>query len=350
MLLCALLKHYTKESIFMSIQHQAFARAGLIGNPSDGYFGKTISFVIREFSAQVELTPSDSLELIPNEAELPKYESLESLHQTIKLNGYYGAERLFKATLIRFADYCERDGIELHDRNFSLRYSSTVPRRVGMAGSSALITATMRCLLEFYDVEIPKPLLADLIWRIENEELGIGSGLQDRVIQVYEGCVFMDFDKDTMDTQGYGNYEEVDLEKLPNLYVAFRTRLAEGSEVFHNNIRERWDNGDHQVIDAMQQFGGFAQQAYDLMQAGRVSEVGPLMDKNFDLRKTLFQLSEGDLAMVDMARSVGAHAKFSGSGGAIVGTYEDDAMFAKLEEEFRNTDIELVKPTVAPPE
>jgi glucuronokinase len=333
----------------MSIHHQAFARAGMIGNPSDGYFGKTISFVIREFSAKVELTPSDHLEIIPNELEMPRYDSLVSLRRTIKLNGYYGAERLFKATLNRFADYCERNGLELHDRNFSLRYSSTVPRRVGMAGSSALITATMRCLLEFYAVDIPKPLLADLIWRIENEELNIGSGLQDRVIQVYEGCVFMDFDKNVMESQGYGNYEEIDLDKLPNLYVAFRTSLAEGSEVFHNNIRERWDKGDQQVIDAMQQFAGFAQEAYDLMQAGRGAEVGPLMDQNFNLRTTLFQLSEGDLAMVDLARSVGAHAKFSGSGGAIVGTYEDDAMFAKLEEKFRDTDIELVKPTVAPP-
>ena len=32
------------------------ARAGLIGNPSDGYFGKTISVIVRDFAAQVGLT------------------------------------------------------------------------------------------------------------------------------------------------------------------------------------------------------------------------------------------------------------------------------------------------------
>ena len=330
----------------MAIEHRAYARAGMIGNPSDGYFGKTISFVIREFSARVTLTPSDSLELLPNEHEIPKYASLAALRAKIKADGYYDAERLFKAALVRFAQYCEKNGIELHDRNFSLSYESDVPRRVGMAGSSALITATMRCLLEFYEVEIPKPLLADLIWRVENEELGIGAGLQDRVIQVYEGAVFMDFDRATMESQGYGNYSPVDLDKLPNLYVAFRTSLAEGSEVFHNNIRERWENGDQQVIDAMKQFGDFAQQAYGHMMAAEPEKVGPLMDANFDLRRTLFQLSAGDIEMVEMARSVGAHAKFSGSGGAIVGTVEDDAMFAALDEKFRGTDIVLVKPTV----
>ena len=30
----------------MIIQTRAYARAGLIGNPSDGYFGKTISFIL----------------------------------------------------------------------------------------------------------------------------------------------------------------------------------------------------------------------------------------------------------------------------------------------------------------
>ena len=33
----------------------AFARAALVGNPSDGYFGKTISFVVRNWKATVRL-------------------------------------------------------------------------------------------------------------------------------------------------------------------------------------------------------------------------------------------------------------------------------------------------------
>ena len=39
-----------------TIRTEAFARAGLIGNPSDGYFGKTISFIVRNFPARIELT------------------------------------------------------------------------------------------------------------------------------------------------------------------------------------------------------------------------------------------------------------------------------------------------------
>ena len=36
----------------MIIAAHAYARAGLVGNPSDGYFGKTISFIIRNFAAR----------------------------------------------------------------------------------------------------------------------------------------------------------------------------------------------------------------------------------------------------------------------------------------------------------
>ena len=36
------------------------------------------------------------------------------------------------------------------------------------------------------------------------EDLGITAGLQDRVVQVYGGVVFMDFDQGHMQTHGCG--------------------------------------------------------------------------------------------------------------------------------------------------
>jgi len=39
----------------MIITTHAYARAGLVGNPSDGYFGKTIAFSIRNIKATVHL-------------------------------------------------------------------------------------------------------------------------------------------------------------------------------------------------------------------------------------------------------------------------------------------------------
>lgn len=331
----------------MAIESTAFARAGLIGNPSDGYYGKTISFVIRDFSARVSLYESPELDIVPAVQDRTRYRNMRDLVRDVRSNGYYGGLRVMKASIKRFVDYCDAQGIELPDKNFSIRYRTTIPRRLGMAGSSAIVTATFRCLMQYYEVDIPKPILPGIILSVETEELNIGAGLQDRVIQVYEGVVYMDFDKRLLDTQGHGTYVPLDPALLPKLFVAYREDLGEGSEVFHNNIRERWNRGDAEVVEAMKRFAGFAEQTRDLLLAGRGDEIGPLMDANFDLRRTLFKLDPKNVDMVERARAVGAHAKFSGSGGAIVGTYEDDAMYARLEETFREAGIAVFKPTIS---
>ena len=51
---------------FMIYSASAFARAGLVGNPSDGYFGKTLSFVVRNFKATVRLWESPNFEIVPD--------------------------------------------------------------------------------------------------------------------------------------------------------------------------------------------------------------------------------------------------------------------------------------------
>ncbi len=50
--------------------------------------------------------------------------------------------------------------------------------------------------------------------------------------------------------------------------------------------------------------------------------------------------------MVERARSVGAHAKFAGSGGALVGTYEDAPMFERLTEVMRKGGIIVIRPEI----
>ena len=66
---------------------------------------------------------------------------------------------MIKAAIKRFRDYCRGKGIELPKRNFTIEYVTSIPVRVGLAGSSAIITATMRSLLEFYGVKVEKAIL-----------------------------------------------------------------------------------------------------------------------------------------------------------------------------------------------
>jgi glucuronokinase len=194
----------------MLVSTKAYARAGLVGNPSDGYFGKTISFIIRNYCAEVTLLESPELTIEPNERDHSVFGSIDALARDVRQFGYYGGIRLLKASVKRFYEYCTKHELPLHGRNFTLRYSSNIPPQVGMAGSSAIITACWRALIEFYGVDIPKHILPSLVLSVENDELKIPAGLQDRVIQGYEGVVFMDFNRASVEKLGHGIDEELD--------------------------------------------------------------------------------------------------------------------------------------------
>ena len=330
----------------MVIETYAYARAGFLGNPSDGYFGKTISFLIRNFRARVLLYPSARLEIKPSKADMPVFENLEDLYQTTRWRGYYGGIRIIQALLVRFMDYCRQERIPLPDRNFTIEYETTIPMRLGMGGSSAIVTAALRALCQYHGLEIPRPIMPNLVLETETRELGVPAGLQDRVIQVYEGLVYMDFAKELMDRQGYGNYEPLDPALLPQVYVAYRTSLSEGTEVFHSNVRERWRRGDPVVVEAMRTWAGYAEQGRAALLHRDYDALNQLINANFDLRARIYDISQGNLQMIHTARQVGATSNFAGSGGAIVGSYTDERMYDELVAAMRPLGVAVIQPMV----
>jgi len=329
---------------------RAYARAGLLGNPSDGYNGKTISISVRNYWAEVVLYEWDSVDIVLADDDRAKFDSVYELARDVRLHGYYGGIRLIKATIKRFVEHCEARKIALHDRKFSVRYQTTIPRQVGLAGSSAIIVATLRCLMEFYDVQLPLETQPTFVLLVEQEELGITVGLQDRVIQVYEGLVYMDFDKSrerVIDGLGCYWYEPMDPALVPPLYVAHHETLGEPTEVFHNNIRDRFRRGDQQVVDAMTCLAGIAAEGRDALLARDVGRLARLMDANFDTRRRIYRLPQWQIDMVETARACGASAKFAGSGGAILGTYDGDAMFETVRSRLAAIGSRTIKPQVA---
>ncbi len=333
----------------MIMNTRAYARAGLIGNPSDGYFGKTIALSIRNFHAAITLYESPDLVIEPTDQDHSVFRSLQDLIDDVHCNGYYGGIRLIKAAIKRFGDYCAGQGCPLPERNFTVRYRSDIPRLVGMAGSSAIITATLRALMAFYGVDIPQPLQPNLILAVEKEELGIPAGLQDRVIQVYEGLVYMDFERHRFEREGHGLYEAMDPGLLPPIYVAYDPARAEGSEKTHNKVRALFERGDALVVRTLEEIAALAAGARDVLLAGRRHDLGALMNRNYDLRTRIMPILPGNAAMVAAARRVGASAKFAGSGGAIIGTYEDEAMYEALTRDLGALGCSVLKPQVTGP-
>jgi glucuronokinase len=330
----------------MIIESRAFARAGLLGNPSDGYFGKTISIIVRNFSASVSIYETPELVIEECEEDSNKYRSIYHLVDSVKLSGYYGGSRLIKAAIKKFTEYCEKAGINLPRRNFTIRFRTSIPRQIGMAGSSAIVTATMRALMKFYDVSIPTEILPGIILSAETDELGINAGLQDRVIQVYEGCVYMDFNKQHMEDHGHGFYENIQPSLLPKLYMAYKTELGKVSGPVFNNLKERYHAGDKLTVDTLAELASLAEDGKKAILNRDYVSLHSMINRNFDLRCKIMNISASNMELVNTARECGASAKFSGSGGAIIGMYEDDEMLQRLIIHLRKINARVIKPII----
>ncbi|KAJ3027763.1 UNVERIFIED_CONTAM: hypothetical protein HDU68_003158 [Siphonaria sp. JEL0065] len=314
----------------------AYARVGLMGNPSDGFFGKTISLLIKNFHATVTITPnaspSDQTITIQQTPLLDPFQfaSLAQLSASCEKNGYYGVQRLMLAAAKVFGSYCKELGVHSVEggvlRGFRVDYETNIPRQVGLAGSSALITAFIRSLVLYYGLDnhpgFPPHVRANLALSAEKDELDIAAGLQDRVIQAYGGLVFMDFNRDLMESRGYGNYERLPLSLVPKgLWIAY-VGVPSDSGKIHTNVRARFFQGDQEVITAMDLFADLATRAKTALLKHDATTFAELMDTNFATRRSLYGdavVGADNLAVVKIAHEFGHAAKFSGSGGCVVG-------------------------------
>jgi glucuronokinase len=321
-----------------------------VGNPSDGYYGKTIAFTMRNFWSQAVLYESPEIELRPSAQDRTTFDNLGEMVESVKSTGYYGGIRLIKAAVKTFAEYCEDEGIELPDRNFTVRYETNIPRQVGLGGSSAIITAVIRALMHFYEVDVPEHLLPNVVLSAETDELGLTAGLQDRVVQAYEGLVYMDFDRELLDGRGYGRYERLDGCRLAPMYLAYRPASSQESGRAHLKVRERYELGDEDVINTMNEIAALADDAREALVDGQTKELARIMDENFDLRARIFDISDENMEMVKRARDAGASCKFCGSGGAVVGTYQGEEMLERLRKAARQVGYHLILPALRLPD
>lgn len=178
----------------------------------------------RSLPPQVKLTPSPTLRFLPNpDCDPLEFANLQALASHVKASGYYGGLRLLQAMCKCFFEHCVQCGISLAPQSspaFTLSYATTIPRQVlahtcsclcavsvlgyhsrtcplnavagwllpplqcGLSGSSAIVCATLNCLLCHYGVEaaVPHIVRPALVLSAE-QDLGITAGLQDRVVQ-----------------------------------------------------------------------------------------------------------------------------------------------------------------------
>jgi glucuronokinase len=266
----------------------ASARAALAGNPSDGYGGAVLAVTLDRFEARTQALRASALDVSP-------------------------ASELVEATVRRFA----RDHTAAALAT-ALQWETTVPRGVGLGGSSAIVIATLRSLCDLYGVALQRTELALLALSIERDDLGIAAGLQDRVAQSFGGLTFMDFGPD-------GGYETLDPGLLPPLVVAWRDDSSAHSGVVHGDLRARYEGGEQRVRRSMTRLAKLARDARAALLSGDRELFATCVNSSYDERLAMIELDPRHVAMVQRARAYGASANYTGSGGAIIAVCGDDS-------------------------
>ncbi len=319
-----------------SVTTLAYARAGLLGNPSDIYGGRVLAFTFDDFAARVSLTEAARVEI--GEGILAS--SLRDAVAPGIPGRAGGATALMVAAVKKLTDHAPHLLDDPRGR-FRLRATSNIPFRAGLAGSSAIVIASLRALATHLDVGLDTTTLAALALAAETEVLGITAGPMDRVVQAHQGLLYMDF-------RPGASHLRLDPALLPPLFVAWNPTPGEDSGAIHDRVRARWERGEPQVVDAIEELAALADAGVTALRARDVDRLRLLVERNFAVRTSVWTLATRDRDMVELGRRAGVPAKLCGSGGAVVGVLRDAAELAPLEAAYRSAGYRVLSPRVGP--
>ncbi len=289
-----------------TIVGSAYARIGLLGNPSDGYGGRVLAMTYQH-RAWVGAAGTATVEPLPlRDAAIEAWQGCTG-------RPYQGPP---------------------------LAWGTLIPRQAGLSGSSALIIATLRALGAAAEVPLEGLDLARLAWRVETEHLGIAAGPQDRVVQALEGVLDMDFGPDPW------RIERLAPGVLPPLLLGWPRSPGEPSGTAHAVLGGRHDRDEPGIRAALGALTALVGQARERARA-RDPDWRDLFDRNLALRQALMPIAPPDLEAAQVARSLGAGAKLAGSGGALVATAPDADTLSRLAERWHQLGRQTLVPQVS---
>jgi galactokinase/mevalonate kinase-like predicted kinase len=295
------------------------------------YGGSVLSCSV-EMRAQVTITPADKLTLVTNnqECSITDWDDLRPRRDLFDLP---------RAIL---------DYMRLPRLACRVEYSSDIPLRSGMAGSTALVVAILKGLLAWQG-EFPNSYrLAEMARYIELNHLKVVCGYQDAYMCTFGGLNYMDF-------RGKQFYREAEAELMATIeplapyveqlpFVLGFTGVRHSSGAVHKPIRERWLEGEPKVVAGYERMTEIARLSKKAILMSDWKLLGELMDENHAIQRDLGGSGESNEQLIDAALEAGAlGAKLAGAGdgGTIIALWLDDDT-SRLEEGLKRagaTDI-----------
>ena len=286
-------------------------RAGIIGNPTDGYGGSVISCSLAQ-RAKVTLTPAEVLEV----RQAGQSVSLSS-QSDFRLKGdYFDCVR----AVVQY--------LRLYDLKERIEISSDIPLQAGLAGSTAILTSLIGALLQLQrgkasDIRhraYNKYYIAELTRQVELNFLRVQCGYQDQYMTVFGGLNYMDFrDKEHYRSLGEEFYATMEplADKVGELpFIVAHTGVSRDSGVVLKPIRERWLEGERLVVEGYRRIAFLCRRGKRALLEADWSSFGRLMDENHRIQQELGASGEENDRLINVAREEGAlGAKLAGAGG-----------------------------------
>ncbi len=247
-----------------------------------------------------------------------RFASIGEVSDWVERGEFEGDQPLMQAALTVLHRHFDAD-LSPHD----FRFSTTIPRSLGLAGSSAIVAATIISMIGAHQDDlwahelVDQPgLIPSLALEAERDVLGIPAGLQDRVVQIFGGTVAMEFGEEHMHVMNgldICSYRPVG--PLPDgLFVAYREGTAGDSGLVHG-AADVSSAGFRRAMECAAEAGRVAADAID---RGDAEALGVAMDATFEQRAIAYPLDPAHVEMIHVARASGASANYTGSGGAII--------------------------------
>jgi galactokinase/mevalonate kinase-like predicted kinase len=286
------------------IRASAPGRAGIVGNPTDGYGGTVISCSLGE-RAVVELTPAEETLLEIGGQRTPVRSRADLL-----LDG--GHTDIAKAVLTLF------DNAALEER-FHLTATTTVPMRAGLAGSTAMLVAILGAVLRLLDLTLNRYEVAETARKIEFEIMGVTCGFQDQYMASFGGLNLMDFrgkePRQATTDPVFATVEPL-MPYVPELpLILANTGVQRHSGSVHKGLRERWLEGEPAVVEGYERIAALAREAKKALLAGDWVCLGRAMNENHAIQRDLGGSGEANERLIAAAFAAGAWgAKLAGAG------------------------------------
>ncbi len=218
--------------------------------------------------------------------------------------------------LARAATLC-LDALCVRDPDLTLTLTSQIPIASGLGSGAALTAALMRALSAALSKSLPNDQLNDLVYEIERDFHGTPSGIDNTVV-VYERAIyFVRGQRPSLLTVG-----------RPFSLLVADTGVRSSTKEAVSGVRNLVESYPEQAGPILSAIGRIAGEAREMIAAGGIHTLGPLMLENHRLLGQL-TVSSPDLdRLVEAAVAGGAlGAKLSGGGrgGNMIALCEDGA-------------------------